>query len=64
MSAAASAFSSSETAALERETEKADGTEVTFQQIWSDGQSKNCIEWICKNGYKRVIYEIFLFVNL
>lgn len=56
MSTTASAFSSSETAALERETEITDETEVTFQQIWNDKQSKSCIEWICKNGYKRVSY--------
>ncbi|KNC29690.1 hypothetical protein FF38_05068 [Lucilia cuprina] len=57
MSTAASAFSSSETAALERETERTDETEVTFEQIWNEEQSKNCIEWICKNGYKKVCLQ-------
>lgn len=54
MSTTASAFSSSETAALERQADVQDEAEVKLLQIWSEGQSKKCMEWICRNGYKRV----------
>lgn len=58
MSTTASAFSSSDTAALEREADVTDEVEVTLQEIWNEKQSKHCLEWICKNGYKRVINAI------
>jgi len=54
----ASAFSSSDTAALERQTE----TEhpVTFEQIWNENHSKKSVDWIRENSYKRVcIWVIF-----
>lgn len=59
MSTTASAFSSSDTAALEREADVTDEVEVTLHEIWNEKQSKLCVEWICKNGYKRVISAIY-----
>lgn len=61
MSTTTSAFSSSETAALERETDVGDKEKVTLQEIWNEKQSKHCIEWICRNGYRRVIAGVYYF---
>lgn len=50
-----SAFSSSDTAALEKQPDLVDAeAEVTLQQIWNEEQSNKCIEWIKANQYKRV----------
>ncbi|XP_016976057.1 2-(3-amino-3-carboxypropyl)histidine synthase subunit 2 [Drosophila rhopaloa] len=51
----ASAFSSSDTAALERQTETEQP--VTFEQIWNDNHQKMSGEWVRQNGYKRVCLQ-------
>ncbi|KAH8383057.1 hypothetical protein KR009_006611 [Drosophila setifemur] len=52
----ASAFSSSDTAALERETDT-EGQVVTFEQIWNESHRELTSQWIRKNGYKRVCLQ-------
>lgn len=50
-----SAFSSSDTAVLERQADLLDvEREVSLEEIWSDSQRETCFEWIKSNGYKRV----------
>ncbi|XP_017023517.1 2-(3-amino-3-carboxypropyl)histidine synthase subunit 2 [Drosophila kikkawai] len=51
----ASAFSSSDTAALERNTETEQA--VTFDQIWNENHRKVSGDWIRQNGYKRVCLQ-------
>lgn len=50
----ASAFSTLDTAALEREVELQAEMPVTFEQIWNDTHKKVSSGWIRQNGYKRV----------
>ncbi|XP_017002611.3 2-(3-amino-3-carboxypropyl)histidine synthase subunit 2 [Drosophila takahashii] len=51
----ASAFSSSEAAALERQTETEQP--VSFEQIWNESHRRRSTEWITQNGYKRVCLQ-------
>ncbi|XP_016960818.1 2-(3-amino-3-carboxypropyl)histidine synthase subunit 2 [Drosophila biarmipes] len=51
----ASAFSSSDTAALERQTETEQP--VTFEQIWNERHQRKSVDWIRQNGYKRVCLQ-------
>ncbi|EDV48937.1 2-(3-amino-3-carboxypropyl)histidine synthase subunit 2 [Drosophila erecta] len=51
----ASAFSSSDTAALERQAEVEQP--VTLQQIWNENHRRSCVDWIRKSGYKRVCLQ-------
>ncbi|XP_030080716.1 2-(3-amino-3-carboxypropyl)histidine synthase subunit 2-like [Drosophila hydei] len=53
----ASAFSSQDTAALERQTELAVESPVTFEQIWNETHKKVSIGWIRQNGYKRICLQ-------
>jgi len=48
----ASAFSSSDTAALERQAEVEQP--VTLEQIWNENHRRSSVDWIRKSGYKRV----------
>lgn len=65
---AASAFSTLDTAALEREVELQAEMSVTFEQIWNDTHKKVSSGWIRQNGYKKVCkdwlnngkYEMYL----
>lgn len=50
----ASAFSSQDTAALERQTDSSTEAPVTFEQIWNETHKKVSLGWIRQNGYKRV----------
>ncbi|XP_017101959.2 2-(3-amino-3-carboxypropyl)histidine synthase subunit 2 [Drosophila bipectinata] len=52
----ASAFSSSDTAALERETET-ENQVVNYEQIWNENHRKVSSDWIRQNGYKRVCLQ-------
>ncbi|XP_061392314.1 2-(3-amino-3-carboxypropyl)histidine synthase subunit 2 [Musca vetustissima] len=53
-----SAFSSSDTAVLERQADLIDvEQDISLEQIWGDAQRENCIEWIKKNNYKRVCLQ-------
>ncbi|XP_075147984.1 diphthamide biosynthesis 2 [Haematobia irritans] len=53
-----SAFSTPDTAALERQTDLPQAeSEVTFEQIWGNEQKLKCIEWIRSNKYKRVCLQ-------
>uniref|UniRef100_A0A1I8MQB7 2-(3-amino-3-carboxypropyl)histidine synthase subunit 2 n=1 Tax=Musca domestica TaxID=7370 RepID=A0A1I8MQB7_MUSDO len=53
-----SAFSSSDTAVLERQADLIDvEREVSLEEIWSDSQRETCFEWIKSNGYKRVCLQ-------
>ncbi|BFF90609.1 2-(3-amino-3-carboxypropyl)histidine synthase subunit 2 [Drosophila madeirensis] len=54
---AASAFSSSDTAALERETELQAEEQVTFEQIWNETHRKVSSGWIRQNGFKRICLQ-------
>ncbi|EDW97529.1 2-(3-amino-3-carboxypropyl)histidine synthase subunit 2 [Drosophila yakuba] len=51
----ASAFSSSDTAALERQAEVEQP--VTLEQIWNENHRRSCVDWIRKSGYKRVCLQ-------
>ncbi|XP_017083387.2 2-(3-amino-3-carboxypropyl)histidine synthase subunit 2 [Drosophila eugracilis] len=51
----ASAFSSSDTAALERQTEAEQS--VTLEQIWNENHRRTSTDWIRKNGFKRVCLQ-------
>ncbi|KAH8311323.1 hypothetical protein KR044_005667, partial [Drosophila immigrans] len=53
----ASAFSSLDTAALERQAELADEPSVTFEQIWNETHEKVSIGWIRQNSYKRICLQ-------
>ncbi|EDV93315.1 2-(3-amino-3-carboxypropyl)histidine synthase subunit 2 [Drosophila grimshawi] len=53
----ASAFSSLDTAALDRQTEVPDEHPVTFEQIWNETHKKVSIGWIRQNGYKRICLQ-------
>ncbi|KAH8395847.1 hypothetical protein KR215_006334, partial [Drosophila sulfurigaster] len=53
----ASAFSSLDTAALERQTELLNEPAVTFEQIWNETHEKVSIGWIRQNGYKRICLQ-------
>ncbi|XP_017111048.1 2-(3-amino-3-carboxypropyl)histidine synthase subunit 2 [Drosophila elegans] len=51
----ASAFSSSDTAALERQTETEQP--VTLAEIWNENHRRTSGDWVRKNGYKRVCLQ-------
>lgn len=53
-STTASAFSTLDTAALEREVELQVELPATFEQIWNETHKKVSSGWIRQNGYKRV----------
>ncbi|EDW23912.1 GL23663 [Drosophila persimilis] len=55
--ASASAFSSSDTAALERETEVQAEEQVTFEQIWNETHRKVSSGWIRQNSFKRICLQ-------
>ncbi|XP_073819985.1 diphthamide biosynthesis 2 [Musca autumnalis] len=50
-----SAFSSSDTAVLERQADI--DQDITLEQIWGDYQRETCIGWIRNNKYKRVCLQ-------
>ncbi|XP_037952943.1 2-(3-amino-3-carboxypropyl)histidine synthase subunit 2 isoform X2 [Teleopsis dalmanni] len=50
-------FSSSDTAALERETELTDEPTVTQEQMWNDKHQKTAVDWIRQNAYQRVCLQ-------
>ncbi|XP_030371137.1 2-(3-amino-3-carboxypropyl)histidine synthase subunit 2 [Scaptodrosophila lebanonensis] len=53
----ASAFSSSETEALERQAEVESEAPVNFAQIWNETHRKVGSGWIRQNGYKRICLQ-------
>lgn len=59
----ASAFSSSDTAALEREVDTNSAAKWNLENVWDDYQKSVCIEWVNKNKFakvnKRSIYGCF-----
>lgn len=62
-STTASAFSTLDTAVLEREVELLAEQPVTFEQIWNETHKKVCSGWIRQNGYKRVCTNFILMGN-
>ncbi|XP_064553049.1 2-(3-amino-3-carboxypropyl)histidine synthase subunit 2 [Drosophila montana] len=53
----ASAFSSLDTAALERQAELTAELPVIFEQIWNETHKKVSSNWIRQNGYKRICLQ-------
>ncbi|KAH8417781.1 hypothetical protein KR222_005792 [Zaprionus bogoriensis] len=53
----ASAFSTQDTAALEREAELQTELPVTFEQIWNETHKRVSSGWIRQNGYKRICLQ-------
>ncbi|XP_068153837.1 2-(3-amino-3-carboxypropyl)histidine synthase subunit 2 [Drosophila tropicalis] len=53
----ASAFSSSDTAALERQTEVQNDQAVSLEQIWNERHAKVSSGWIRQNGYERICLQ-------
>lgn len=47
-----SAFSSGDSAVLDRETE--DEEKIEFENIWSDRQQNDCVHWIKSNQFTKV----------
>ncbi|KAH8358939.1 hypothetical protein KR093_003421, partial [Drosophila rubida] len=53
----ASAFSTLDTAVLERQTEAPNEPIVTFEQIWNETHEKVSLGWIRQNAYKRICLQ-------
>lgn len=53
----ASAFSSSDTAALEREVDTNSAAKWNLENVWDDSQKSVCIEWVNKNKFAKVCLQ-------